>query len=59
MGRDPVAIPANRRHRQRTRRQGDFTALANAADSGDAASAQTAAAAVDEAVTDYVAQYPG
>jgi len=37
----------------------NFTALANAADSGDAASAQTAAAAVDKAVTDYVAQYPG
>jgi len=36
-----------------------FTALANAADSGDASSAQTAAAAVDKAVTDYLAQYPG
>ena len=37
----------------------DFTALANAADSGDAANARTAAAAVDKAVTDYLAQHPG
>ena len=57
MGRDAVAIPAIRRHPARSLK--DFTALANAADSGDAAGAQTAAAAVDKAVTDYVAQYPG
>ena len=36
-----------------------FTTLANAADSGDAASAKTAAADVTNAVQDYLAKYPG